>query len=101
MATVATVPSRTPATEQARKPGGARSPVPLKASQVPIIRLAASFLGDNLSSDNGSPSDRELMFVSGRRGASLLPSFKDTPYTYARRRARAAPPDRDRTIGNH
>src|SRR5258706_1201497 len=61
MATAATVPTRPPATEQARKPGGTRSPAPfrppapLKASQQPIIRLAAS-LGDSLSSDNGKPS---------------------------------------------
>ena len=60
MAAAATVPTQTPATEQARKPGGTRSPgatpppAPLKASQLPIIRLAAS-LRDSLSSDNGSP----------------------------------------------
>jgi len=48
MATAATVPTPTPATDQARKPGGTRSPAPLrppaplKASQLPIIRLAAS-----------------------------------------------------------
>src|SRR6266568_6024108 len=59
MATAATVPTRTPATEQARRPGGTRSPAPLrppaplKASQLPIIRPAAS-LRDSLSSDNGS-----------------------------------------------
>src|SRR5712671_3905429 len=30
MASAATVPTRTPATEQARKPGGTRSPAPLR-----------------------------------------------------------------------
>jgi len=62
-AATAAVPTPTSATEQATKPGGNRSPAllrptaPLKASQVPIIRLAAS-LGDSLSSDNGSPPTR-------------------------------------------
>jgi len=104
MATAATVPTRTPATEQARKPGGTRSraplrpPAPLKASQLPIIRLAAS-LGDSLSSDTEKPSDRELMFVSGRRGAVITTLLQDMPHTYARRGAPAAQPDLDRTVG--
>src|SRR6266852_6308414 len=106
MATAATVPTRMPATEQARKPGGTRSPAPLrppaplKASQLPIIRLAAS-LGDSLSSDTEKPSDRELMFVSGRRGAVITTLLQDMPHTYARRGAPAAPPDPDRTVGNY
>jgi hypothetical protein len=37
-----------------RSPAPLRPPAPLKASQLPIIRLAAS-LRDSLSSDNGSP----------------------------------------------
>ena len=104
MATAATVPTRMPATEQARKPGGTRSPAPLrppaplKASQLPIIRLAAS-LGDSLSSDTEKPSDRELMFVSGRRGAVITTLLQDMPHTYARRGAPAAQPDLDRTVG--
>src|ERR1700752_4278179 len=66
MAIAATV-TQTPATEQTRKlgtrsPAPLRPPAPLKASQFPTIRLAAS-LRDSLSPDNGS--DRGL-FV-GRR----------------------------------
>src|SRR6266436_3838164 len=107
MAIAATVSTRTLAPEQARKPGATRSPAaplrppaPLKASQLPIIRLAAS-LGDSLSSDTEKPSDRELMFVSGRRGAVITTLLQDMPHTYARRGAPAAPPDLDRTVGNY
>src|SRR5712691_361862 len=92
MATAATVPSRTPATEQARTPGGTRSPAPLrppaplKASQVPIIRLAAS-LGDSLSSDNGSPPIaswcqrapwRRYYYPPSRHAAHLCPPRRRT-----------------------
>src|SRR6267142_7069236 len=91
MATAATVPSRTPATEQARKPGGTRSPAPLRASQLPIIRLAAS-LGDSLSSDTEKPSDRELMFVSGRRGAVITTLLQDMPHTLMPAARRASRP---------
>src|SRR6476660_1651069 len=90
MATAATVPTRTPATEQARKPGGSRSsaplrpPAPLKASQQPIIRLAAS-LRDSLSSDNGSPPIASWCSSGAPwRRTTLL---QDTPHTYARRGA--------------
>jgi len=93
MATAATVPSQTPATEQARKPGGTRSPAPLrppaplKASQLPIIRLAAS-LRDSLASDNGSPPIASRCSSAGAVAPYLL---QDTPHTYARRGAPAAP----------
>ena len=53
-ATAATVPTRTSAAVQARKPGRTHSPVPLKASQAPVIRLVAS-PRHSLSSNNGSP----------------------------------------------
>ena len=94
MDTAATMPTPTPATERARKPGETRSPAllsppaPLKASQLPIIRLAAS-LRDSLSSDNGNPPI--AMFVSGRRGAVLIPSFK-TCRTLMPAAARLPPP---------
>ena len=71
MATAATVPTRTPATEQARKPGGTRSPAPLKASQLPIIRLAAP-LGDSLSPDKGSPPPSLAIMSHVTKSASAL-----------------------------
>jgi hypothetical protein len=53
-ATTATVPTRMSATVQAREPGGTRSPAPLKASQLPMIR-PADLRRNSLPSDNGSP----------------------------------------------
>ena len=90
MATDATVPTRTHATEQARKPGGPaplRPPAPLKASQLPIIRLAVS-LRDSLSSMEalGSRADvrqrapwRRYYYPPSRHAAHLCPPRRRQP----------------------
>ena len=95
MVSAATVPTPTPATEQATKPGGTRSPAllrppaPLKASQVPIIRLAAS-LGDSLS---------RITEAALRSRADVSSAGAVAPYSFKTRRtlvpaAARQPPDR-------